>query len=186
QVSSKQTAGGTEPGPRDFKLQYRLGTGGTWTDISGGTIVTGNDWATGVLDKLVLPEECSSQNSIFLRWLMTSNLDINGAVIVASGKAKIDDILVTGETASGIEELTISSMRIRVYPNPCAGKLRIETENELKKVEVYSMSGSKVFDQASQGNLSIIDMTGFDTGRYTLVIHVVNEAHPFVRPVVKN
>ncbi len=73
-VSSAQTAGTTNPGPKDFKLQYKIGTAGVWTDVAGGNITVANDWTTGVLNRLALPAECDNQASLFIRWVMTSNL----------------------------------------------------------------------------------------------------------------
>ena len=38
QLSSKQQGGGTNGGPKDFKLQYKITGTGTWADVPGGTI----------------------------------------------------------------------------------------------------------------------------------------------------
>lgn len=96
-VSSKQRSGGNTPGPRDWKVQYRLSAQDFWTDIPNGTIVCANDWKTGFLNNLPLPAECNNPaSSVYIRWIPTSNLDINGNEVLDNGISKIDDILVTG------------------------------------------------------------------------------------------
>ncbi|MEZ5109768.1 MAG: hypothetical protein R2829_12480 [Bacteroidia bacterium] len=67
-VSSKQRSSNT--GPRDFKLQYKIGAGGTWTDVSGATVTVANDFTSGVLSNVALPAECDNQSSVYLRWIV--------------------------------------------------------------------------------------------------------------------
>ncbi len=184
QVSSKHTAGGSYPGPKDFKLQYRIGTGGTWTDVTGGTIVASNEWTTGVLNNLQLPDECNNQASVYIRWVMTSNLDANGAALIATGIAKIDDIIITGETVSGIDNRSAPTLNISIYPNPCADILTVNSENELSKIEIYSITGSKVFELNQTGRNLSIDTNKFQPGRYFLVAHFIGNAGSAVRSVI--
>ena len=184
QVSSKQTAGGSYPGPKDFKLQYRIGTGGTWTDVTSGTLIAANEWTTGVLNNVQLPDECNNQVSVFIRWVMTSNLDANGAALIATGIAKIDDISITGETISGISNPAALSLNVSIYPNPCADILTVNSENELNKIEIYSITGSKVFELNQTGHNLSIDTNKFQSGRYFLVAHFTGNAGSAVRSVI--
>jgi hypothetical protein len=46
QLSSKQQAGGNNGGPKDFKLQFKIGSSGTWADVAGGIVTLANDWTT--------------------------------------------------------------------------------------------------------------------------------------------
>lgn len=96
-VSSKQF--GSNTGPRDFKLQYRVGAGGAWTDVTGANITVGNNWTTGVLADVALPSACDNQEEVFLRWIMTSNTSINNNAVAGGGTSRIDDIII--ESAGG-------------------------------------------------------------------------------------
>lgn len=110
-VSSKQRSSGT--GPRDFKLQYRIGTGGTWTDVTGGTVTTADNYTTGVLSNLSLPAECANQGQVFLRWIMTSNTNVNNTTVAAGGASNIDDVVVAGRALSfvaGYENLSVGNV----------------------------------------------------------------------------
>ncbi|HRD53731.1 MAG TPA: fibronectin type III domain-containing protein [Flavobacteriales bacterium] len=97
-VSSKQRSSNT--GPRDFKLQYRIGTGGAWVDVSGGAITVADNYTTGALNALSLPAACADQGQIFLRWVMTSNTSVNNGTVAAGGASNMDDVLVTGRAFS--------------------------------------------------------------------------------------
>ncbi len=97
EVSSKQRSSNT--GPKDFKLQYKIGSGGTYTDVTSGTVTVGNNnFTTGVLTNVNLPSACEDESSVFLRWIMTSNNAVSGTLGDA-GTSRIDDILVTGVSA---------------------------------------------------------------------------------------
>jgi len=76
--SSKQQSSNT--GPRDFKVQYKIGSGGTWTDVTGSSVTVANNFTSGV----------------YLRWIMTSNTSVGGGSVAATGTNRIDDLFVTG------------------------------------------------------------------------------------------
>lgn len=90
---SKQSASGNT-GPRNFKVQYSL-NGSTWTDVSGATVTCATNWTTGVLEGISLPEACNNQNTVYLRWLMSSNSAISGQ-LSNNTYSYIDDIVVKG------------------------------------------------------------------------------------------
>ncbi len=93
-VSSIQTASST--GPADFKLQYKVGTGGTYTDLAGATVTVPNG-NEGILTRIPLPAACNNQPSIFLRWIMTSNISAGGGTVFSVGKGRIEEIFVDGQ-----------------------------------------------------------------------------------------
>lgn len=93
-VSSKQK--GSNTGPKDFKLQYSVDGTNTWNDVSGATIVVANDnFVSGVLNSVALPEECNNQANLYLRWIMTSNNAVS-STLSATGTNRIDDIIIQG------------------------------------------------------------------------------------------
>lgn len=92
-ISSKQQSSNT--GPKDFKLQYKVGSG-SWTDVSGGTITVANNFTSGVLSSLSLPAACEGQSTLSIRWIMTSNTAVGGGSVASGGTDRIDDIYLTG------------------------------------------------------------------------------------------
>jgi len=149
-ISSKQRSGGNKPGPKDWKLQYQMSGQDVWTDITGGNITVANDWTSGVVEDLMLPEETNyPESSVYIRWIMTSNLDINGGEVLATGISKIDDILVTGVSPTGITE-SIAYETITVYPNPCTNILFVDKSSNAATYAIFNMAGQKV----AAGNFS--------------------------------
>jgi hypothetical protein len=143
-ISSKQRAGGNKPGPRDWRLQYQLSGQDTWTDIPDGEVTVANDWTTGVVEDLLLPEGANyPESSVYIRWIMTSNIDINGEEVEATGISKIDDILVTGVSPTGIRE-DIAMDIISVYPNPCKDVLFINGMEDAVNYTIFSLGGQKL------------------------------------------
>ncbi|MEO8086333.1 MAG: T9SS type A sorting domain-containing protein [Bacteroidota bacterium] len=117
EVSSAQRSSNT--GPKDFKLQYKLGSGGTYTDVAGGTVIVGNNWTSGVLTSISLPAVCENKPSVFLRWIMTSNTAVNLSPVQTGGTSAIDDISIMGHVGSfvsGYNNLATASS-----PQPVSG-----------------------------------------------------------------
>ena len=111
-VSSKQR--GSNTAPRDFKLQYKIGAGGTYADVPGATnILVANNYTSGVLSNVALPSACDNQASVYLRWIMTSDTGVNGSGLPSGGSANIDDILVEGQPNAfvpGYENLNVGNV----------------------------------------------------------------------------
>ncbi|NMH28713.1 beta strand repeat-containing protein, partial [Flavobacterium silvaticum] len=84
-------------GPKDFKLQYKLGASGTYTDVPGGEITVANNVVTGSAD-VTLPAACNNQASVFIQWIMTSNTAVGGAAVAGTGTSRIDDIIITASS----------------------------------------------------------------------------------------
>ncbi|MFH1297474.1 MAG: T9SS type A sorting domain-containing protein, partial [Bacteroidota bacterium] len=143
-VSSKQSSGGNNPGPRDFKLQWRL-SGGIWEDVDDGTITVANDWTTGVVTNLPVPITGQGSSSIYIRWIMTSNTNSTGGTVESTGIAKIDDILVTGVNTLGVTEVLMTN-RISVSPVPNNGTFRVESKVPLQNIRIYALNGKLVYE----------------------------------------
>lgn len=169
---SKQQAGGSNPGPRDFKVQYKLSGTTVWNDLTGGILTCANDW-TAALTGLALPASCDNQSSnISLRWLLTSNFDLNGGTLLSTGISKIDDIVVTGSVISGIQ-VPESESFISIYPNPNKGNFTIENNGEIKQISIYNILGKRVYNNENVSELKT-DLSGFESGMYLVQITLNN------------
>lgn len=155
-IYSKQRAGGNNGGPKDFKLQWKVGSSGTWSDLTGGGVILANNWTSGVIDGKDLPDECQNQsNNIFVRWIMTSNNDVNGGTVAATGISKIDEIMVYGMLLTGIEEDRVQNT-FYSYPNPSSGRFSIVLPSESKGIEIYGSNGQLVAKELqTEGEIKI-------------------------------
>lgn len=166
---SKQQSGGTNPGPRDFKLQWKLSGSTIWNDLTGGTLLCANNWTSAVVNGLSLPSNCDNQSSIVsLRWLVSSNFDINGNALLAAGISKIDNIVVTGSVFTGIANSETESF-INIFPNPNKGNFSIENNGKIAKISVYTILGKCVYTNENI-NESRTDIAGFEKGMYFVQI----------------
>ena len=108
--SSLQRSSNT--GPKNFKVQYKLGSGGTYADVTSGSISIANDWSTGQLTNITLPSSCDNQSSVYLRWIMTTNTSVNNGTVLNTGTSSIDNILVEGNGGAFVpnyHDLTVNA-----------------------------------------------------------------------------
>jgi len=140
-VSSKQRSGDNKPGPRDWKLQYQLSGQDVWTDIPGGELTCANDWTTAVIEDLMVPAEANyPESSVYIRWVMTSNTSITGEDVLVDGVSKIDDILITGVSPTGVRE-PINFSEFTIYPNPATGKIHLQNITNCSRYSITSLDG---------------------------------------------
>jgi hypothetical protein len=107
-VYSKQRSSGT--GPRDFRLQYKIGAG-PYIDVAGALVTCGDNFTSGVLAGIMLPAVCENVPVLYLRWLMNSNTSVVGGTVAAGGTSRMD-------------ELVISTNSIGYYRTAASGKWR--------------------------------------------------------------
>jgi hypothetical protein len=170
-LSSKQQSGGNNPGPRDYKVQYRIGATGDWSDVPNSTIITANDWTTGALVNIPLPESCTSQSLVFLRWIMTTNINSAGGTVTAAGIDKIDDIYVAGELFTGLNELT-SPAAFTITPNPSDGPVTVRSVEVIAAMEVTDLFGRIVYINPAVNKTELTLQNGWLTkGSYLVRIH---------------
>mgnify|MGYP006284732977 CR=1 FL=1 len=109
-LSSKQRSSNT--GPRDFKVQYRIGTQGSWTDIENSDITVANDFDSGVLTEIGLPAACNNKAFLFIRWIMTSNTSVNEGEVASGGTSRIDEISIRGIYSDNFQRIVIGTEEI--------------------------------------------------------------------------
>ena len=70
---------------------------------------------------------------------------------------------------TAINENDISSHVITLYPNPTNGLLTLISENTIKDVEIYNMTGEKVYEAANISKIqTTIDISHQPNGVYFL------------------
>ncbi len=97
-LSSKQK--GSNTGPRDFKVQYSLDNS-TWVDVPNATVTVANDnFISGVLSNVTLPSAVNDKDLVYVRWLKSSGIGINGSAVVSTGTSRMGEIEFKGETVA--------------------------------------------------------------------------------------
>ncbi len=169
-LSSLQSSGGNDPGPKDFKIQYSVDEGLSWMNIENGEISVENDWETGVLDNLPLPENCFDQNQLQIRWLMASNeASGNGGNVLESGKSKIDEIYIRGVKISAIVEFH-SNVQLDIFPNPANNYVDIQSESIIQSIIISEITGKILLQKEACAFTERIDISGLSKGTYFITI----------------
>jgi hypothetical protein len=165
-LCSKQRSGGATPGPKYFKVQYKL-SGGEFADIPGtDTIVVGNDWTSGVLSNIALPAECNDTSvSIYIRWLMITNTSSTGTTVASTGISKIDEIFILGTPVPFSVPETENEVSVSIYPNPASGFVTIEGKQS-GRITVMDLLGNKIIDTRKENENLHIDLNGVNAGVY--------------------
>jgi hypothetical protein len=170
-VSSKQRASST--GPRKFRLDYSL-DGASWTAVTGGVVSVANNFTTGVLNKVLLPNDVNSQPSVYLRWISISDTAVNGTdTISPAGTSRIDDIYITGRynPILGVNCADKVSLDASVYPNPASDAINVRmTESADIKLELFSITGVSVLEENFTGNQYRMNLSDLAPGLYMLRI----------------
>lgn len=175
-LSSKITSGGNDPGPRDFRVDYKIGEDGEWAEVPNSTFITANDWTTGVLENLPLPEVCNNQPLVYLRWIMTSDTSSAGVLVEPNGKLKIDDVVVTGTDTSGLGDET--TMSVAAYPNPFTESVTLQNFEGTMICRIFDLTGRIVFN-GEVNAATRISLQRLQSGIYTLQLFD-NEGKPTI------
>ncbi|MFA5418404.1 MAG: T9SS type A sorting domain-containing protein [Bacteroidales bacterium] len=177
---SKISSGGQNPGPRDFKVQYKVGSG-SWTDVENSALKTANDWTTGAISDLPLSAECNNQADVQIRWIMTSDTASDGTVVVAEGISKIDDIFIVGDLSSGEDEILFNQV-VNVFPNPANDYFTVET-SQYSKVILIDLTGKQIFSMEVNDN-AVVNVSEFKSGVYFLKVTDVNSGLAITKRVL--
>ena len=76
---------------------------------------------------------------------------------------------------TGLQELAIPGLEVRVYPNPVSDILMIEIiqpGNDIYRYELFDIAGRKMVLKEMHSNIEEIDMSSYVSGIYLL--HVLN------------
>lgn len=179
-LSSIITSGGADPGPRDFKVQYSL-ENGEWTDVADSQFQTANNWTTGALKDLLIPNACDDKGNIKIRWIMTSDTATDETILIEAGKSKIDNIFITGNLIDDDSEL-LAGQVISVYPNPATDFIIVHSKL-MVQLGLYDLNGQHIVNYRSEGEAKI-DLTKLNSGIYILKIEDINSKSAVLRKVM--
>lgn len=86
------------------------------------------------------------------------------------GQVSTNRLLATGST--GIDDVTALQKEMKVYPNPAKGRVTITSNSgiKMKAITVLSIMGQKVFRAEPNTEKYMLDVSGFATGIYNIVI----------------
>jgi hypothetical protein len=169
-LSSVQQSATASDGPRDFKVQYATSLPGTWTDVPLATVLDSNDWTHGVLTNVDLPAACDNQDSVYLRWIMTSNTSVSGATVLSNGPSKIDDIIITGVLISSFVPSFDNPCKISISQNIPENTLTVFSTETMSVIAVYDIVGNLVYCTENSSTHILMNTLPFQKGIYIIKV----------------
>ena len=144
--------------------------------VEGGTITgTGTyEYGTEVTVSVILSPEYS-----FVYWLEDGQIvsyDQDYTFTVTGNRSLVANL----KNTDGVEELAII---FGIYPNPVSDMLNVEASETIEQVEVFTITGAKVFSQKNFTEKVEIDMTDLSAGTYIIRMTTKNASE--VRRFVK-
>jgi hypothetical protein len=94
----------------------------------------------------------------------------------------------TNLLVTGLQELTIPGLEVRVYPNPVSNTLMIEviqTGDDLFRYELFDFTGRKLVLKKMNSNIEEIDMSSYVSGIYLLHISDPTLKHVKICKIIK-
>ncbi len=120
-------------------------------------------------------------------FVSVSTYDVNNFVKGVSNKSYNDEgtVITSGDstfyyfhTAAGIDDSLAGEGTLRVYPNPCNGKVTISSQIRINSVEVYTLSGERLTDfQCNRQTSEEIDLSGLIKGTLILKINTGKKSY---------
>lgn len=176
-IGSQMRSTNNDPGPADWKVMYML-SGGEWADVPNSAFTIANDWTTGQIMDIALPEAANNpEGSVYLAWIPTTNLDMNGNEVTAAGTVKIDNILVYGYENTSIAELELEA-NTSCYPNPATTEINIAVDEKAIAISTFDLSGRKIWENNNPQSINTFNVESLAVGMYIISVeyptHKVN------------
>lgn len=130
---------------------------------------------TDVTDRAIWPD-----GNIFWEWTYSGIVDVEDiltwhyeayiafvytSTTAAAATWEVDNIKVRSAHVSGIDEVA-SQRQVNIFPNPTHGTFTIDTEMDVRFVEVYSATGSLMLRQQMTDASQAIDISNLKPGFY--------------------
>jgi hypothetical protein len=140
------------PGPRDFKLQYRLGCcSPVWHDIPDvDPIRVDTGFFTTFLDSILIPNDATEMPGLQIRWVMTSDTSTTGNIVAKTGKSLMDEVLVLGYKVDGIRDHAFKTFNLQVIQNTASSTIFLKSDVKIEQAGLYDLNGKLI----SSGQIS--------------------------------
>lgn len=142
-ISSKQKSSDT--GPTGFKVQYKIGSNGVYTDWGSPIVVKNDAFISGIFNATKLPVAAEKKDSVFIRWIMTSNTSANGSTVGSTGTSRIDNIFISGTSTLIKPKISFSNTSLSVNENADSIEVSLkvsEPDTDATTVQVFLVGGT--------------------------------------------
>jgi hypothetical protein len=146
-------------GPKNFQLQYKVGSG-SWTNFGSAIVLTTSQSSIG---NIILPDECSNNPDVTIRFLRVNNISVNNGTISLTGKSYIRNLSVDGISpstpstqASAISLISVTPTTITVTANTGNGSHWILKMNTINSFTTPEQNSNPTADLLYQGGEQVM------------------------------
>jgi hypothetical protein len=108
-------------------------------------------------------------------YIRADNSAPTGNGTVTSYRPNIKITITTASGAPSINESMIetSSFAVSAFPNPTKGVVTIESNGDIKSIEVFNIAGARMYSNANLGNSTSneVDLSDFQNGVYIIIVN---------------
>jgi hypothetical protein len=77
------------------------------------------------------------------------------------------------EEQGALEAITVSDVKLALYPNPAVESFRIDIDVPVKDVRIYNMAGAQV-KAVSEPENNVVNVNGLGSGVYMVTVATAN------------
>ncbi|MCX7841965.1 MAG: S-layer homology domain-containing protein [Clostridia bacterium] len=141
-------------GPKNFKVQYSLDST-TWTDVPNSSIAVpnaGSITADTNLFSASLPNGAENKETLYIRWIMTSNDSAGGATVGSGGTHQINNIILNGAYLVGDNQVRAVTASVTGGGIPLQSAVTFSSATSGALIK-YSTDGGNTYTTAENGQV---------------------------------
>jgi hypothetical protein len=156
-IYARVSSDSVNPGPRDFKIMYRMGCcSPIWHDVPATIPFTvSTDWTTGFINGVTMPEDADSMSGFQVRFVCTSDTATDGTILKTTSRSLIDEVYVIGTRITSINERKVD-FGIEIFPNPASDIIQIRSLKNITDYRLLDLSGKLI--KSDQVNTSSFNL----------------------------
>jgi hypothetical protein len=185
-IFARVSSDSANPGPRDFKIQYRMGCcSPIWKDVPWtAPFKVSTDWTTGWVNNVAIPNDADSMAGFQVRFVCTSDTATDGSILKPSSKSMIDEVYVTGTKMTSINNMNAAT-GIHIYPNPASDIIHISSGKNILEYRLCDLSGKSVMTGKINQTSFSINSSDLVPGLYFIDLYQKDNYHSVHRVIIR-
>lgn len=166
-----------EQGYSTFQLKYSQSATGPWTNVGEpmefkDVFDVNDNLLQGANDPRLVRLNIGTieRGTWFFAFTTTSTFALVIGEDVYRSYVMIDNVIIGDETSVDTDFITDTRNKVLLYPNPASNRVIAQSASGIHRMEVFAVSGKKVFGQEVSNTHAEIDISSFENGLYLVRI----------------
>jgi hypothetical protein len=185
-IYARVSSDSNQPGPRDFKMQYRMGCcSPIWHDVPDvDPFKVSTDWTTGYLNGIVIPSDADNMAGFQMRFVCTSDTATDGTILKTTSRSMIDEVYVTGEKITSIID-NKADLTFAIYPNPANDIIQIRSLKQITAFNLLDLAGRLIKSELVNSSEFKISCSDLKQGCYFIDFNFKGNDHLVRRVIIQ-